>query len=57
MDYVSMGFQQRLIALNQTVANNFANGDQDMVKCVQARFVGSVYPGETICYKMWKNGN
>ena len=39
------------------VAESFCDGDQDEIKAVQARFTSSVYPGETLVVRMWKENN
>jgi acyl dehydratase len=39
---------------SKAIVKKFCNGDEKMLSAFSARFIGSVYPGETLVYKMWK---
>lgn len=39
------------------VVNTFADGDPRRFKSIEARFAGSVFPGETLVTRMWKESD
>lgn len=41
----------------KVVYEKFCNGDASLIKKVASKFVGHVFPGETIIVEMWKLGN
>lgn len=36
---------------------HFCNYDSNLLKSIACRFTGSVFPGETLIYSFWRNGN
>ncbi len=41
----------------KAVCQSFCDYDTNKLKLVQARFTSHVFPGETVRYSMWKEGN
>jgi len=39
------------------VIQNYADGDPKRLNSINARFVGHVFPGETLVLHTWKDGN
>lgn len=41
----------------KTVFQKYCDNNPDLIKAIQARFVSHVFPGETIKYSLWKEGD